>query len=284
MKSYTINQIRDIQKKQKYLYIGMQDEEGNTIVPFSTNKTTPATRLNTIETRLASPGLPDGEYYVVCKNSVLKTVPPDKYLIIKGKPTKQLQENAPAAAATSIPIKEDPADPKAVNFLSYEAALELRVLNEKLLIENLQLEKEVAELKSYIEELEGEQDESILSESNDLLSQGKTFLNSLMEFGAPLIDQYFDQKNKDRDLREKQLRVLAMQIKQQQQPMQVPQEKHQDANQVIINWISSYQKQPELYNQLAEIYNQADSQENFYELLVALDKDLYQELLNQLNG
>jgi len=272
MKIYKIEDLRRIQSEQNYRYIGLFDYNGAQIIPFNPNRVTNETRLREIETRLISQGLPDGYYIVKCKNSAGVKVATDDYTIYKG---DQLSETA------APQIIEVPAQSFQPEVLTYEGALKLQVDLERLKMENAGLKKEIESLKSEISEME--KNDAILSENDNsgMWENAKSFLSEISAIGAPLLDKHFE-------LREKQLSLKALEISRSIKgtnpginPARNPINKAAaEKKQVIENWIMSKNDDPELYEELAAIYNQATSQEDFLKNLNSYNSDLFNELTN----
>ena len=123
MKQVTFNEFKKIQSQQNYQYLSVVEQNGQVLIPFNSNRTTAAARLEQIEKRLSNnPMLEDGVYIIKGKNSPSKSVKTDDFAIIIGKPK-------------NISLSEQPL-PKIVEsvkpeFLSYEAALALNVENQR---------------------------------------------------------------------------------------------------------------------------------------------------------
>ena len=209
MKIYTIEQFKTIQQNQNYKYIGLFNQQGQGLIPFNTNKTTPAQRLREIETRLMSEALPDGYYFIKCKNSVYKSTPSDDYAIFKG---QQLSENKTQVIAP-VQIVEKPAFQPEV--LTYEGALKLQVELEKLKLENANLKEKINELEIAIE------DKTVLSEEAQpsMMENAKNWLVEILSIGAPLLDKHFALKEQALQLKAYELKTLQNRPA---QPMQKP--------------------------------------------------------------
>ena len=264
MKVYSIDQFKDIQNQQQYKYIGLFNAQGQTIIPINTNKTTTATRLREIETRILSEALPDGYYFIKCKNTVTK-VPTDDYAILKG--NKLSEDQAPI---TPVQVIEKPVFQPEV--LTYEGALKLQVNLERLKLENENLKREIESLKSEIEE------NKLLSEENEpsIMDNAKSWLQEILSIGAPLLDKHFA-------LKEQQLQLKAYELKQlggirPQNPMQNPEmsTRPENAKGGFEAIIMTFQDQPEVYNKLADFYNNAQSEEEFLRNVQLYDENIFQ--------
>ena len=276
MKGYKVSDLSGIQKKQGYKHIALFDQLGNPIVKFNTNAISPAQRLREIETRLISEALPDGNYIFKGKNSPSKNVYTDDYLIIKGKPEILSEPAAPAAPAAPVNFSPE--------VLTYESALRLQVENERLKLENANLLMRIEELEEELTSVESEN--SLLSEEKapNLLESGKAFLSEIVTIAAPLLDKHFE-------LKEKQLSLQALAMQQRMNtrrpsPEQAPQAKReQHVNRILSveSWINGFKEDPETYEALAAIYNNAENEPDFMITLKNEMPDLFNDLNQKLN-
>jgi hypothetical protein len=267
MKIYTIEQFKSIQENQKYKYIGLFNQQGQGLIPFNTNKTTPAQRLREIETRLTSEALPDGYYFIKCKNSVYKATPSDDYAILKG---EQLSENKTQVIAPVQIVEKQAFQPEV---LTYDGALKLQVELERLKFENSNLKKQIEQLENEIEE------KTVLSEDAEpsVMENAKNWLTEILAIGAPLLDKHFA-------LKEQALQLKAYELKQLQgnrptQPMQKPENsmRPEQNKGSIENIIMTFQDNPDTYNKLADFYNNAQNTEEFLHNVKMWDEEIYQK-------
>ena len=265
MKIYTIDDLRKIQNEQNYRYIALFDAAGQQIIPFNPNRVTNEQRLREIETRLISQGLPDGYYIVKCKNSTGKTVRTDDYTFFKG---DNLSEALPPAPQIVEKVHFTP------EVLTYDGALKLQIDLERLKLENQSLKKEIELLKAELAENETLSEES--TGNATLWENAKGFLSELVGIGAPLLDKHFE-------LKEKQLALKAMELQRLRPAEPKPTNRpnpEQHNKQVIEDFILTYQDDPDTYEQLASIYNEALSQQDFLKNLKAYDEDIFNALTN----
>jgi len=266
MKQITVKEFKDIQGRQNYKYLALFDQSGGQIIPFNSNRVTSADRMREIETRLLSQGLKDGFYLVKCKNTTVKTVQSDDYLIIKGKP-ETLSEQTPVKIVESI----------SPNLLTYESALSLNVEVQSLKLENAALKKEIDLLKQEIEENAVEFE--TLNEENpqsSLMENASTFLNNAMGFIAPLLDKHFDLKEKALGLKAIELELKLGSTKKpspEQKPVLSDQQK-------VEAFITAQKEKPEVYENLAALYNEAANMEDFLKGLKNYNEDLFNTLIN----
>jgi hypothetical protein len=258
MKTYTIKEFKGIQEDQKYKYIALHDQSGAQIINFNSNRVNSAERLREIETRfLTKGGLKDGYYLIKCKNTTIKTAGTDDYLILKGSPA-----NLSEPATETIKIVESVAP----NLLTYESALKLNVEVQSLKLENAALKKEIELLKADLEE-----SNETLSESDQptLMENANTFLSNAMGFIAPLIDKHFDLKEKALGLRAVELELKMGSVK--KPPTMNDQQK-------IEAFIIAQSDNTEVYEKLAQLYNTAESVDDFFIQLNEYNSDLYNAL------
>ena len=262
MKQFTINEIKEIQKEQCYKYIGLFDNNGIKVIPYNSNSSSANDRLKEIEIRLNSAGLKEGFYNVSCKNT-LKGGSADNYLIKKGESDVLAEEKKPVEII-------------APDLLSYAAALKLNVEVERLKLENSALKKEIIALTESLKE-----NEIFLSEMEpaetapSMIESAKSFLSEAMGFIAPMLDKHFE-------LKEKALNLQHLKLSQAQN-IKAPQntqknENDPEKNKKLEDWIKTFTDQPEVYEELAKIYNNAQSVEEFLRELQNYNNDLLKQL------
>ena len=167
MKSYNIEEIIDICKNQDYGFVCLTDSKGAELIPYN-SRNTAGERLDEIKTRLSSPALKDGVYYVKCKHTNRKNALSDDYLVYKG---DKLSENV---------IIQQPA-PISAEVLTYESALKFQVRIKELELENQKLLDDLRAAKQTISEFEAE----MLSEddeSDDESEAAPTMFESAKDF------------------------------------------------------------------------------------------------------
>lgn len=262
---YNLKEINEILVEQGYKYVSLWDQTGLQIIPFNPHKMTAAARMREIETRLMSKALPDGYYIIKCKNAIQNKVS-DDYMVYKGEKLSDSGDMQPVAAP--ILIQEKPVFQPEV--LTYDGALKLQIDLERYKLENAALKKEIEALKSEIQDLEEAQtlaDED--QKAPQMLESAKSFLSEIVQFAAPLLDKHFDLKEKALGLK-----ALELQSRSNLAGKAKPSPEHK-VHFNVSDWIATYQEDPDTYNDLVTIYNQAKSVENFYENLRAYDEDLF---------
>ena len=262
MKEFKINEIKEIQKEQNYKYIGLFDNNGTKVIPYNSNSSSAGDRLKEVEIRLNSAGLKEGYYNISCKNT-LKGGSADNYLIRKGE-----------SEIVAEIIK--PAEIIAPDLLSYAAALKLNVEVASLKLENAALKKEINSLTNQITE-----NESLLSEMEpaeaapSMIESAKNFLSEAMGFIAPMLDKHFELKEKALNLQ--QMKLSQVQNSRPQQNAQKT-ETYPDKILKVEDWIKTFQSKPEIYEELAKLYNNAQSVDEFLRELQNYNTDLLKEL------
>lgn len=273
MKIFKLKDIERMLTEQNYKFVSLFDQSGKQIIPYnSQGKTTISVhdRMKEIEARLNSEVLPDGYYTIKCKNSI-RTEHADCFTLYKG----EIAEGNPAPVAPMI-IEKPVFQPEV---LTYEGALKLQIEVERLKLENAALKKDIEHLQSELSEIESE---NLLSEEesgkSEMFENAKTFLSEIVSFAAPLLDKHFELKEKALGLRALELRSKtdfsgkAKPAPEQKKPVNV------------AAWIATFEDQPETYNSLVAIYNEAKSVENFYENLRTYDEQLFTECLEYGKG
>ena len=186
MKSYNIDEIINICKDQDYGFVCLTDSKGAELIPYN-SRNTAGERLDEIKTRLSSPALKDGVYYVKCKHTNRKNALSDDYLVYKG---DKLSENV---------IIQQPA-PISAEVLTYESALKFQVRIKELELENQKLLEDLRAAKQTISEFEAEmlsEDDESEDESEaapTMFESAKDFLSEMIQVAAPLLDKHFDLK------------------------------------------------------------------------------------------
>ena len=265
MKIYTVKEISEIMAEQGYKYVSLWDQGGAQIIPFNPHKMTGSARLREIETRLLSKALKDGYYFIKCKNAIQNKVS-DDYMVYKGESLSEPGVNSPAPPP--ILIQEKPVFQPEV--LTYDGALKLQIDLERLKLENASLKKEIENLNSELSQIEEAQ--TLAEEENktpELLETAKSFLSELVGFAAPLLDKHFE-------LKEKALGLKAIELQARTNfAGKAKPSPEQRINFNVADWIATFEDQAETYNDLVQIYNQAQSVEDFYKNLKAFDENLF---------
>lgn len=200
MKTYTINNLKQISKEQGYKLAALENSQGERLQSFNNLKTKIDTHLNTITSRLKSELYPDGVYYVCMAQSINKTKAPDKYPVVKGqlKP-EHLAEHKPVVTVIE----------KQENVLTWESALAMQKQISDLQGQVTQLKFENNLLQSELDNLDDD-DNSGLNEGNEVKAPN-SFLSETIPSMLPILDRYFD-------LEEKKLNLQQLKFQQKQRP------------------------------------------------------------------
>jgi len=220
-------------------------------------------KLNEIETRIMNngPGV-----YTIHANNAVKDIP-DEFVVEYGDQT-----------LISEKTKMPEVNPK---LLENQKILELSILNAELRKDNEALDRLVTELENEIEELNSKIQElseaQTLSEENakpGLMENAKSFLESLMEFGTPLLDQHFA-------LKQQQIEIERMKYARPKPQAQAPKDQNVQIRK-IGEFVECYKDQPEIYEALHEISAKSQTVNEFMEYLAQFNNDLYVELSKQI--
>jgi len=200
METYTLDEIREVQKDQKYKLIGLDTIDGKSVLAKNSGKTTAEDKIDQIEIRLKSPKLTDGYYIVHCRSHHSSV--PDNYTIVKGDPEKL---NEPAEAPDPAPVAKND------NVLSYNKAIamnkdiaELKAEVEALKKENGEYATQISELEEENEDLANEQENS-LSEENNMGQNLGTMIKESISALIPVLDRHYDVQEKKIELQQGQL-------------------------------------------------------------------------------
>lgn len=187
---YTFDEVRDIIKEQKYNFCSLFDLEGNSVVAYNSirgqQKSLPK-KLEEIERRLTR--IPDGVYYVMCKEVYGKYARGEKMYIGVGKYDASVLNSQPDN--TNKKLSEDKPIMRSEKLLSIETAMEnMRELSD-VKAENARLTEENRQLKAIIaemEEEEPEEEESSLKETTNGLAD---MFKNLMPIIEPLAQKHY---------------------------------------------------------------------------------------------
>lgn len=256
MKTYNEKEIENEIIAQQYKYIALFDSNDRVLIPYNNTQIKPEIRLKEILTRLKSKTLTDGFYKVMAKNSVQKNIVPDVYLYAKGN-TANLNESAKQEI---IYIDRPNQNVGMDSVISYTKALELNTLIARLELENTQLKREIDNLQTECDELRNNEVQNLADEKPTMLENAKNFLSEILTSGAPLLDKYFEQKDRALQIKEQQLSI--------NRPQQVQHvEQKQDVAKKFINWYEKNYKDAEnnVLAELVTIYNSVNSIPEFTE-------------------
>lgn len=161
--------------------------------------------------------------------------------------------------------------------LENQKVLALSIENEKLKMQNANYLRDIDELENTIAELENTivemQANAIESTTPTLMENAQNFLSTLMEYGAPLLDQHFA-------LKKQQLEIERMKFGGPRPQTKADPEKV--AIRIIGQWVETKQNDPELYQQLHDISANSQNVNDFLTQLQQFNTDLYEEISKQL--
>jgi hypothetical protein len=254
MKTYNEKEIENEILNQGYKYIALFDSNDRVLIPYNNTQIKPEIRLKEVLIRLKSKTLTDGFYKVMAKNSVQKNIVPDVYLYAKGNAETLKDPGKPEVIYMDRPGQNVGMD----SVISYTKALELNTLIARLELENTQLKREIDDLQAENDELRANETENLADEKPTMLESAKSFLSETLTSAAPLIDKWFEQKDRALAIQEKKLSL--------NRPAEIKQpEQKQDLAKMFINWYSKNYKDSEnnLTTELVTIYNSVNSMPEF---------------------
>jgi hypothetical protein len=213
---------------------------------------------------------PPGIYEIYAFNSTVKTIKPT---VFKVDTRENKKESAPAQAI----VYKEPASEK---LLENQRILDLTVKVKELEMQNDYLQKQIEDLENEIEQLESQKAEApILGEQTpapSLMESAKDFLGSLMEFGAPLLDQHFA-------LKKQQLEIERMKLASRRPgAAQAPAKDPNVQIRIIGEFVERFKDQSEIYEALHEISAKSETVEQFLTYLNQFNPDLYEQLSKQI--
>jgi len=205
----------------------------------------------------------NGSYVILAKFN--RGDKPDQFIIDNDNPT--LNEN-------TIMVENNP------KILENQKVLALSIENEKLKMLCNQQQNEIAELENLVAELENQIAEmeanAVESSTPTLMENAQNFLSTLMEYGAPLLDQHFA-------LKKQQLEIERMKYG---GPKMPPPNSKADPEKIAIRkigqWVETKIEQPEIYEALHNISAQSQNVNEFLTQLQTFNAELYAEISNQL--
>jgi len=254
-----INEIKDLINEVGYNYCSLW-KDGECIESWNNQYMSITDKLNQIEKRLKSQ--PSGTYIVKCRNSSRSKIDP-----------LELNWNS------DITIIEQPMVDISPKLLENQKILELSIANANLTKDNERLKEQIADLEDAIATLESElaTNESLLSEqaTPSLMENAKSFVETLMEYGVPLLNQHWELQKQKMELERMKYGIKTQSQTQAPDPEKVK-------IRIIGEWVESKKNQPEIYNALHDISAQSSSVDQFLQLVSEFNQDLYAELSEQI--
>lgn len=202
----TFQEFEDLYKAQDYRFVCLMNSDGSFLVKNNQPKDPSSVRMKQIGTRLKSKALPDGYYTIEGRNSLSKNVVPDRYTIIKGKPS-DLQ-----GAPRPININHNSTG-QAIKEYTFDEALEMESKVKNLEIDNANLESHNEYLRELLRDLQEDFDRAGEREMQNLEDSGKSngmqWVENLATNLAPLADRFFDSYDKRMDLQAVRMQMQA---------------------------------------------------------------------------
>ena len=118
------------------------------------------------------------------------------------------------------------------------------------------------------------------------MENAKEFLTTLMEYGAPLLDQHFEIKKQELQLQALKLgKNLKREVRQDNTEQQRKKQREQEIIKITENWINSKntndEENNEVYLNLQDLYNSSTSIKEFLDNLTNENLEQYEELCKQ---
>jgi hypothetical protein len=279
IKTYTWEEILDIQKTQQHPHFSLYNLDGSRIVAFNKHGSPVEEKLEEIKTTLTNPLLSDGIYYVRAKNTLNRSGSKFDYPIIIGDP--EIKEETP-------PLSESSEENFEPNVTSYSNVLDLKVENERLKLENKQLKKEIEELEEELDDLEDElkNGEFLNEDKPDIMSNIQTLLTDTLTVVSPMLDKHFELKERKLAIEEKRIGAPQQMAGAPDYSDNYQKDAIELTDRKIQEFIRGYNEQdPELTEKMVKCYNQAESMNDFFaEMQEILTPDQFQELVNYINN
>lgn len=203
------NELFLVLKDVGYQSVSLRGADDEIIITYNTPSTPVAKKLDEIKRRLKV--LPSGYYKLLAMQKHGARGKADTFVINHGNATEAAPPAAPAKLAESAP-----------HVLSYESALKQIEELAAIRAERDALLKENEILKQEIEELESEEPET-MEEDNTI---SKT-LENLTTAALPILDRYFETKNRSLQLEENKLMVQYNKFNQRNKPTRRAQQQQQ---------------------------------------------------------
>jgi len=199
MKPLTIKEVRARYNQEKPKFIGLKNSQGEWVVSLNTPKIKPDDRKKEMEKFFLKTSVPDGIYFFISKESLMKNTPEYVTEVVKGDP-----RNLPALQdAPKVTIQKQATQ----DVWDMNTALDKETQIIRLTFRNTYLEEEILELKARIRELEAElatpleDDQDKKSETKDLMDGVK----SILEMVTPVVDDHFKLRREELAVKKQQL-------------------------------------------------------------------------------
>jgi len=221
MSKQTIDAVEKTIREQGYKYCCLVNAQHQPVVPFnrpSSDKNAALKKIAEIRKRLNA--LPDGMYYVMCKNSFTAGHPPgDMFPIAKGNVTEQ---PAHSLSQPNIHLHHPSANGDGNKVMTYQEALLITTENATLKAEVAFLKGENVRLSAELSVMEGQ-----LSEEPETADWQKWADNTLPSI-LPIVDRYFALEEKKLDLKKSELSLKQNGRQHKKIPAQQQEQEHMD--------------------------------------------------------
>lgn len=268
MNTLSIEEIKREIQEQGFQHAGLFNQNNESIISYNGKGTPLKTKIAEIEKRLKSRSLPDGIYVIQAKNSLGTREKPATFYITKGNISNQKDQGT---VIVQVPSTLSDGERSVI---SYERALELQTEVASLKLQIQALEKENEDLKEQLDEYE---DEGLSDPAPTMLDSFKDLLPSI----APLVDKYFDQRDKQLMLMSRKLDIIenktAGSSSQRQEPKKI------DKARAFILWWDEQGKsyeESQMGPQIADAYNTAKSIADFAMKLQEISPEIYEQYNN----
>ena len=155
----------------------------------------------------------------------------------------------------------------------------MSIENANLQKDNERLTDQIADLESTIADLESQiaDNNNLLQEQQTptLMENAKSFVETLMEYGVPLLNQHWE-------LKKQQMELERMKYGMRSPVRQSAPDPEKVKIRIIGEWVETKKDQPEIYNALHDISAKSSSVDQFLMLLSEFNTDLYAELSEQI--
>lgn len=270
----TLEQFKKINEDQQYKHIGLFNKNGDPLVRFNSTNKGPKERLEMIEKRLSSPSLTDEYYVIKGKNNTQGDTISDEYIIENEKITMSENNNAPQTLNGHV----SPVGNKVYNF---KEGIELNSKLIRLEIENKYLETRIKELENTIKDLEDQLEETTLLDENKE-NPIQDFLTETIKTAAPLLDKYFELKERKIQLSENNYLAQA--------PAPAPENNFRNLNKEGADLLDEkikmfiLQQAPEDQDTLKQMYNSSSTLDGFFTQLQQMDPELLEYCKSFMNN
>jgi len=258
-----INEIKQLINDVGYKYCSLW-QSGNQIEAYNGFKTPIESKIDSIERRLKA--YPSGLYQIKCKSQARSK---EDHFDLDWINEKSTLSEQPTPVTENMNSK----------LLENTTILNLSIDNANLKKDVERLNDQIADLESIIADLESQvaSSESLLQENATptLMENAKSFVETLMEYGVPLLNQHWE-------LKKQQMEIERMKYGMRAPVRQSAPDPEKVKIRIIGEWVESKQGDPDIYEKLHEISAQSNSVEDFMQGVQQFNPELYDELSKQI--